>query len=46
MQPARLLSLLPLLITGNETIEALAILAIAIGLAGVAILVLFSRKKI
>ncbi len=36
----------PLLLTGNETVEAFAILAIAIGVAGVAILILFSRKKI
>ena len=32
--------------TGDETLQALAILAIAIGLAGIAILILFSRKKI
>ena len=36
----------PLLLTGDETLEALAILAIAVGLAGVAILILFSRRKI
>jgi len=35
-----------LLLTGDETLEALAILAIAVGLAGVAILILFSRRKI
>lgn len=32
--------------SGTETIEALAILAIAIGLAGLAILILFAKKKI
>jgi LPXTG-motif cell wall-anchored protein len=32
--------------TGDETIEALAILALAVGIAGIAILILFSRKKI
>jgi len=36
----------PLLLTSTETLEAFAILAIAIGLAGIAILILFSRKKI
>jgi hypothetical protein len=36
----------PVLMTGSETIEALAILALAIGIAGIAILILFSRKKI
>jgi len=35
-----------MLLTGDETLEALAILAIAVGLAGVAILILFSRRKI
>jgi hypothetical protein len=34
------------LLTGAETVEALAILVLAIGIAGVAILILFSRKKI
>jgi LPXTG-motif cell wall-anchored protein len=29
-----------------DTVEAFAILAVAIGLAGIAILILFSRKKI
>ena len=43
---ARLLLHVPLLLTGDETLEALAILAVAIGLAGLAILILFSRKKI
>jgi hypothetical protein len=32
--------------TSSDTIEALAILALAIGIAGIAILILFSRKKI
>lgn len=32
--------------TGAETIQAFAILAIAIGLAGLAILILFAKKKI
>jgi len=41
-----LLILGPLLQTGDETLQALAILAIAVGLAGVAILILFSRRKI
>ena len=36
----------PLLLTGDETLQSLAILAIAIGIAGLAILILFSRKKI
>jgi len=36
----------PLLLTGDETLQALAILAIAVGIAGIAILILFSRKKI
>jgi hypothetical protein len=36
----------PLLMTSSDTIEALAILALAIGIAGIAILILFSRKKI
>ena len=34
------------LMTGAETLQALAILAIAIGLAGIAILILFAKKKI
>ncbi len=36
----------PVLAAGATTVDALAILAIAIGLAGIAILILFSRKKI
>lgn len=43
---ARLLVQVPILISGAETLEAFAILAVAIGLAGVAVLILFSRKKI
>ena len=34
------------LLTGTETTDALAVLVIAIGIAGIAILYLFSRKKI
>ena len=34
------------LLSGLGTVDAIAILVIAIGLAGVAILLLFSRKKI
>jgi len=41
-----LLFQVPLLQTGGDTLDALAILAIAVGLAGIAILILFSRKKI
>lgn len=41
------MSLLPhLLLTGTDTLEAIAILVIAIGLAGAAILILFAKKKI
>jgi hypothetical protein len=32
--------------TSGDTIDALALLAIAIGIAGVAILILFAKKKI
>ena len=38
-------SLLPL-ITDTETLQALAILAVAIGIAGVAVLILFAKDKI
>lgn len=31
---------------GSDTIDALAILAVALGIAGVAILLLFSKNKI
>jgi len=34
------------LLSGSETIQVFAILAIAIGLAGLAILILFAKKKI
>ena len=34
------------LLSGSETIEVFAVLAFAIGLAGVAILILFAKKKI
>jgi hypothetical protein len=36
----------PLLASGSDVTDALAILAVAIGLAGVAILILFSKRKI
>jgi hypothetical protein len=36
---------LPLL-TDTETLEALAVLAVAIGIAGVAVLILFAKGKI
>lgn len=32
--------------TSGQTLEALAILALAIGIAGVAVLLLFAKKKI
>jgi subtilase family serine protease len=38
--------ILPVLQAGSDTLTALAILAVAIGLAGVAILILFSKRKI
>jgi len=37
---------LPVLQAGSDTLEALGLLAIAIGLAGIAILILFWKKKI
>jgi len=37
---------LPALAASNGTLEALAILIVAIGLAGLAILILFAKKKI
>jgi len=37
---------LPVLQGGSDMLTAFAILAIAIGLAGVAILILFSKRKI
>jgi len=37
---------LPVLQTGSDTLGALGLLAIAIGLAGLAILILFWKKKI
>ncbi len=36
----------PVLQAGTDILTAFAILAVAIGLAGVAILILFSKKKI
>jgi LPXTG-motif cell wall-anchored protein len=32
--------------TGDETVQAFALLAVAIGIAGIAILILFAKKKI
>ena len=40
-----MLAILPIL-TNAETLEALAILAVAIGIAGVAVLILFAKDKI
>jgi LPXTG-motif cell wall-anchored protein len=37
---------LPVLQTGPDTLTAVAILVIAIGIAGLALLILFSKKKI
>jgi hypothetical protein len=37
---------LPVLQAGSDTFTAIAILVVAIGLVGVAILILFSKKKI
>ncbi|HYB76529.1 MAG TPA: hypothetical protein VEC08_06195 [Nitrososphaerales archaeon] len=39
-------SSLPALTASSGTLEALAILIVAIGLAGLAILILFAKKKI
>lgn len=36
----------PLQAAGSDTLAAIAILVVAIGLAGLAILILFSKKKI
>jgi hypothetical protein len=38
--------LLPVLSTSSVSLDALAILIVAIGLAGLAILILFAKKKI
>ncbi len=38
--------LLPLLMSGTETLEAFGVLVLAIGIAGVAIIYLFAKKKI
>jgi hypothetical protein len=38
--------LLPILDLGPDTLDALAILAVAIGIAGVAILILFSKGHV
>ncbi len=44
----RIMMVLPLLplTTDAETLQALAILAVAIGIAGVAVLILFAKGKI
>lgn len=34
------------LLTGTETIEVFAILALALGFAGAALLILFAKKKV
>jgi hypothetical protein len=39
-------SLLPVLEAGSVSLQAIAILIVAIGLAGLAILILFAKKKI
>ena len=47
MMKLRLLPHLPVLqAAGSDTFTAIAILVVAIGLAGLAILILFSKKKI
>jgi len=38
--------MLPFLDTGSDTLDAIAVLIVAIGLAGLAILILFAKKKI
>jgi hypothetical protein len=38
--------LLPVLSTNSDSLQAIAILIVAIGLAGLAILILFAKKKI
>jgi hypothetical protein len=38
--------LLPVLATSSDSLQAVAILIVAIGLAGLAILILFAKKKI
>jgi len=38
--------MLPILMSGTETVEVFGILAVAIGFAGAAILILFAKKKI
>ena len=38
--------MLPVLSTNSDSLQALAILIVAIGLAGLAILILFAKKKI
>ncbi len=41
-----MLPLLPVLQTGGDTLTAIAILVVALGFVGLAILFLFSKKKI
>jgi hypothetical protein len=38
--------MLPALAMGSDTLDSLAILAVALGIAGVAILILFAKDKI
>jgi len=38
--------LVPALQTGSDSLQAIAILVVAIGIAGLAILILFAKKKI
>jgi len=40
------MSLLAVILASGDTMEALTILAIAIGIAGIAILILFGKDKI
>jgi subtilase family serine protease len=42
----RLFPHLPVLQAGSDTLTAIAILVVAIGLVGLAILILFSKRKI
>ena len=44
--PYRMLFSVLLLTTDAETLQALAILAVAIGIAGIAVLILFAKDKI
>ncbi len=42
----KLLSYLPALQAGSDTLTAIAVLVVALGFVGLAILILFSKKKI